>query len=286
MLTRRAGLAGALALSACASRPEPTNEDRVARLLADLEQEVGGRVGLAALDLSTGARIAYRANERFAMCSSFKWLLACFALRRLDPDERIAYESSDLVFYSPVTSEHVGDGMTVRDLCEATVVTSDNTAANLLLRRLDGPRRFTAFLQNHVTMGIRLDRYEPALNENAPGDPRDTATPTAMVRALRRLLVDDGMARGDQDRVLRWMIASRTGLDRLRGGFPADWRAGDKTGTSDETNNATVDVAIAWPPNKSGPILAAAFLSNSTVDLAARKAAHARIGRMIAAAWG
>lgn len=286
MLTRRATLAGGLTLGACSHRREPTDANRVESLLRVLEQEVGGRIGVAALDTSNGARISYRGERRFAMCSSFKWLLAAVALERLDSNEVLPIAQSDLLFNSPVTSVHIGGAMSVEALCEATIVTSDNAAANLLLRRLGGPERFRAYLLNNVDAVTRIDRYEPELNENAPGDPRDTTTPDAMVRTMNRLLVEDGLRPENRERVLGWMVACQTGLDRLRGGFSPDWRAGDKTGTSDGEHNATNDVAIAWPPSKSGPILIACFMSDSVVDLTARKAAHARIGRMIAAAWG
>jgi beta-lactamase class A len=286
MPTRRAVVAGALALAACAHRREPETEDRVARLIANLEQDVGGRIGVAALDTETGARIAHRGGERFAMCSTFKWLLAAAALQRLDRDEMLPFSQNDLVEYSPVTGPRVGEGaMSVEALCEAAVVTSDNTAANLLIRRLDGPEGVTRWLRNRVDGVTRLDRYEPALNENAPGDPRDTTTPDAMINAMRRLLVRRDLRRRNRAKLIEWMIASETGRDRLLGGLPEDWRVGDKTGTSDEANNATNDVAIAWPP-KRRPILIACYMSNSSVDFPARKAAHARIARMIAAAWG
>lgn len=286
MPTRRAAVAGALALAACAHRREPANEDRVARLIANIEAEVGGRIGVAALDTETGARISHRGEERFAMCSTFKWLLAAAALQRLDHDEMLPFGQGDLVAYSPVTGERAAEGaMSVEALCEAAVVTSDNTAANLLIRRLGGPDGVTDWFRNRVDGITRLDRYEPALNENAPGDPRDTTTPDAMVNAARRLLVRRDLRRRNRSKLIAWMIASETGRDRLRAGLPEDWRVGDKTGTSDSANNATNDVAIAWPP-KRRPIVIACYMSNSTVDLAARKAAHARIARMIVAAWG
>jgi beta-lactamase class A len=288
MFTRRASLAGGLALAACAHRGEPSREDRVANLIRVLEEEVGGRIGVAALDTETGARIAYRADERFAMCSTFKWLLAAAALEQLHRDEVLSFGQVDIVTYSPTTSVRVSEGgMTVQDLCEAAVVRSDNTAANVLIRRLGGPYGVTDYWRNHVDSVTRLDRMEPELNENAPGDPRDTTTPVAMVNAMRRLLVRrDGLRRANRDALIGWLIACETGLDRLRGGLPADWRAGDKTGSWNGEHNATNDVAIAWPPAKQKPILIVAYMSDSTTDITARKAALARIGRMVAAAWG
>src|SRR5690606_18451400 len=141
-----------------------------ARLKA-LERTHGGRLGVAILDLATGARAGYRADERFLMCSTFKTLLAAFVLARVERggerlDRRVVFARTDLVVWSPVTETRVGGaGMTVAELCEATVTLSDNTAANLLLASLGGPPALTAFVRSVGDEVTRLDRTEPELNE-------------------------------------------------------------------------------------------------------------------------
>jgi beta-lactamase class A len=57
-------------------------------------------------------------------------------------------------------------------------------------------------------------------------------------------------------------------------------QVGDKTGSGN--NGAKNDVAIAWPPNRA-PILIAAYLSESQSPRARLVAAHAEIGRILAA---
>ena len=71
-------------------------------ILASLESEVGGRIGVAALNTGTGAWLRHRAKERFAMCSSFKALLAAAVLRAIDEGElsgsqMIPYSTADLL---------------------------------------------------------------------------------------------------------------------------------------------------------------------------------------------
>jgi beta-lactamase class A len=102
-----------------------------------------------------------------------------------------------------------------------------------------------------------------------------------MARTMQRFLLTDDVLNGRaRETLTNWLIECQTGLDRLRGGLPANWRAGDKTGTSDGVHNATTDVAIAWPPDRA-PIIIASFLSDSIVDLPARKAALAEIARYV-----
>jgi beta-lactamase class A len=252
---------------------------------ADIESGLGGRVGVFAIDTGNGTGMSHRADERFAMCSTFKWLLAAFVLSQLDQDEisldeRLSYGPSDLLDYAPVAKKHVAAGwMTVDALCRAAVSVSDNTAANLLLHRVGGPSELTSFLRQTGDTATRLDRNEPELNTNLPGDERDTTTPRAMAGSMDRILVGDVLSARSRDMLHQWLKDATTGLERLRAGLPSAWVAGDKTGNG--VNGAANDVAIAWPPNGS-PILIAAYLSESDASPDARNRAHADIGRAIA----
>ena len=254
-----------------------------------IEARLGGRVGVAALDTGNGKTFAWRANERFAMCSSFKWLLAAAILAWVERgglalDQILPYSAAALLNHSPVTRAHLREGgMRIGDLCAAAVEESDNGAANLLLKRVGGPAGFTRFLRGLGDAVTRLDRNEPSLNDNLPDDPRDTTTPDAMVRTMRRVLVDNALKAASREKLLEWMRKSQTGANRLRAGIPANWTEGDKTGTG--ARGATVDNAILWPPGRP-PILVAAYLSGSDKPLAMLEAAHAEIGRMTAAAFG
>jgi beta-lactamase class A len=298
--TRRGALMSGLALAACAPTSAPTSEPPPVAAspapddprFAAIEARIGGRVGVAAWNTGTDAWLGHRMQERFAMCSTFKWLLAAAQLnlaRGGGPQlgERVRFDESDLLDYAPVAREHLARGwMTIEECCSASVVMSDNTAANLLLEVQMGPEGLTRFLRSHGDAITRLDRNEPTLNENLPGDERDTTTPEAMARILNRFVGDDSvLLPADRDRIRIWMIESPTGRERLRAGLPSNWRVGDKTGTSGATHNATNDVAFVWPPNRL-PIVIACYLSDSTVEPAARNEAHAEIARIIAEEWG
>jgi beta-lactamase class A len=230
--------------------------------------------------------MAHRADERFAMCSTFKWILAAAVLAQVDRgqlrlDERVPYGPAELLEYAPVTRQHVSEGaMTVAALAEAAVVLSDNTAANLLLAKTGGPAGLTWFIRANGDVVTRLDREEPALNDVAPGDPRDTTSPRAMVELLRRLLCGgDALLVGSRDRLQGWMRACETGKRRIRAGLPTDWQVGDKTGTGPQ--NALNDVAIAVPQDLA-PILVAVYTFGSASEPRDIEQAHAEVGRRIA----
>ena len=142
--------------------------------------------------------------------------------------------------------------MSVSDLCAAVMEESDNGAANLLLGLVGGPAALTAHLRRLGDPTTRLDRTELALNSNLPGDVRDTSTPVAYVRTMRKVLLGKGLSAESQRRLETWMVDCKTGLARLRAGVPADWRAGDKTGTGtgEGDTSAVNDVAILRPPGR------------------------------------
>ncbi len=287
LLLGTVGALGAWAAACAPSRPRaPSGASRSE--LADVEAKVGGRLGVFALDTGTGRALAHRPDERFTMCSTFKWALAAAVLARVDRaelslDRRVAYGPSDLLEHAPITRAHVAAGsLSIEDLARAAVVVSDNTAANLLLRELGGPASVTAFARACGDGVTRLDRTEPALNEQAAGDVRDTTTPRAMVGLMQRVLCpaerDAALSTPSRERLLGWLRACETGKARLRAGFPSDWTAGDKTGSG--PNGTVNDVAIAWPPGRA-PILVAAYMSGGAAPMAALQAAHVDVARAV-----
>ena len=279
ILTRRAALLGA-ALLPIAPALAGGGDERIAAI----ERRTGGRLGVAVLDTQSGRRIEHRPQERFALCSTFKFLLVAAALSRIDrgkdrPDRFVAYGQSALVFYSPVTKTHVSEGgMTLAALCEAAITQSDNTAANLLLAALGGPPSWTKFARTLGDRVSRLDRIETALNSAIPGDPRDTTTPAAMLGDMKQVLLGKALSDASRQKLEDWIVGDTLGAHRLRAGLPADWRVGDKTGTGE--NGARNAIAILWPPKRK-PILASIYFAESNLPDEAREAAIADVGRVI-----
>ena len=249
-----------------------------------IEHKVAGRLGVAVLDTESGRSLAWRADELFPMCSTFKWLLAAQVLARIDAgdeqgDRVLAYSDRDILDYSPITRANLEKGgMPVLDLAAAAVSQSDNTAANLLLDSVGGPASLTDYLRNLGDPVTRLDRREPELNAGSPGDPRDTSTPFALIENMRHLLLGDGLSEGSRGKLLDWLVASVTGREKLRAGLFAAWRVGDKTGMGGY--GSTNDVAIVWPSGRR-PVLIAAYLTETSAGVPSRNNALADVGREV-----
>lgn len=265
----------------------------LSRGLARLEARAGGRLGVAVLDTGSGVQAGHRAGERFGLCSTFKLLLAAAVLQRCDQgrmqaDQFIAYGKADLVPHAPVTGARLAEGgMKLLELAEATQITSDNPAANLLLRQFGGPAGFTAWLREIGDTTTRIDRWEPEMNRVPHGEERDTSTPAAIAATTARLLTGTLLQPASRERLLAWMEATRTGSRRLRAGFPAGWRAGDKTGTAMSAAMADKinDVAIVWPAPERAPIVVAAYYEgprrNSERTRPEDEAVLAEVGKLV-----
>ncbi|ONI82964.1 class A beta-lactamase [Actinosynnema sp. ALI-1.44] len=236
--------------------------------LVALERKYDARLGVFALNTSTGASLAHRADERFAFCSTFKGLAAAAVLHR-NPmshlDTLVRYAKQDLLKSGVVTSQHVATGMTIRDLCDAAVRHSDGTAGNLLLRDLGGPQQLTEYLRGLGDTVTRMDRTEPAIVEATPGDPRDTSTPRSLGTSYQKIVLGDALTE-DKRAFLRDLMerpATQAGAQRVRAGLPKDWRVADKTGTGDY--GTLNDIALVWPPGKA-PLLIAIMSSKAAKD--------------------
>jgi beta-lactamase class A len=280
-LPRRTLLFGGLAavLAGCSTVPATTPPSTTTSTatppdadLAALEQKFDGRLGFYALDTGSGHSVAYRADERFLMCSTHKVLVvgAILQLRQQQSgllDRVIPYDRSKVLSYAPITSQHTS--MKVSELCEATLKVSDNTADNLLIDLLKGPQAVTAFARDLGDNVTRLDRIEPELNDGAPGDERDTTKPPVFASDLYALTSGEGLDAAGRDLLVTWMKASTTGLDLVRAGLPKDWATADKSGSG--SKGEVNDVAVVWPPNRAPLVITAYTAPKDPESTAGRK---------------
>ncbi|CAM5385864.1 class A beta-lactamase [Streptomyces hirsutus] len=233
----------------------------------ELERTYGARLGVYAVDTDNGREVAYNDNERFAYASTFKAFAAAAVLRKYSlsgMDEVITYSRDDLIAHSPVTEKHVDTGMTLRELCDAAVRHSDNTAANLLFDALGGPKGLASALEEVGDTATRVERREPELNQWAPGATRDTTTPRAWAGDLRAFVLGDMLGRKERAQLTKWLRTNTTGDELIRAGVPHGWVVGDKTGGGG-VYGVRNDIAVVWPPD-AAPIVMAIMSNRGTED--------------------
>jgi beta-lactamase class A len=271
-LSRRNALIGGVTLAAVAAtstkpasaNPPPVNSPEVQ--IAGLEQANGALIGLFAVNLDSGQTLANRAQESFAVCSTFKGYAAARVLQMVERgeltlDHKVFVDPADIVANSPRTQPRAGGEMTLDELCQAAVQVSDNTAGNLLLKTIGGPPAITAFARSIGDDRTRLDRWETELNSALPGDPRDTSTPQALGGGYRNLLAGEALAPPQRQQLETWLRANET--SSVRPGLPPGWTTADKTGNGDYAS--TNDVGIAYGPD-GGRILLSIMTRTTTDD--------------------
>ncbi len=249
-----------------------------------IENRIGGRIGVAIFGKAPDQQWEYRADERFPLSSTFKPFACAAVLSRIeDGSERlhrvVEFGEDALVTYSPVTEKRVNTvGMTIAELCEATITLSDNTAGNLILESLGGPAAFTSYMRSEGDQVTRLDRWETDLNEGSPGDMRDTTTPRAAATSLKRLILGQALSNNSREQLTTWMENDKVADALLRASLPEGWRIADKTGAGGY--GARSIIAVIWPP-EAPPLTIAIYMAENDASFQDRNQAIAEIGAAI-----
>lgn len=293
MMDRRLFLGGTLALGASACvPPDQSPAGRLAAELRLIEADAGGTLGVEIFDTVSGMSLGLNQDRRFGHASSFKFSLAALLLQRhaagtINADKHVMWSEADMLSPAPFTRERIATGATLRELARATQTTSDNPAANILLRQMGGPAGLTAFWRSIGDEASRMDRYEPENNLVPSSEFRDTATPAAMARNVGKIIYGDVLPEAERAELKGWMIETQTGVRRVRAGLPEGWVAGDKTGTSGligGTEYNYIDIGFAEGPKGQPPLtFACYFRARQTEDemLPRGELALARVGKVV-----
>ncbi|HMC91844.1 MAG TPA: class A beta-lactamase [Allosphingosinicella sp.] len=289
MIERRQFLIGAGGLGLLAAAPalaapqEGFGGARLAQRVTRLERRSGGRLGVAVLDTGSRRHFSHRGDERFPLCSTFKFLLAAELLARadrglLDLDRRVPIAAAQLG-NSDFTKSRVGRDASLRELAEAIIDISDNDAANLLLGEVGGASGLTRFARAIGDPVFRLDGREPVTD--APGEVRDTTSPKAMAADFERIVLGAVLKPASRAALTGWLTHSKTGVGRLKAGLPAGWRLGHKTGTG--MHGSSNDAGVVWRPH-GAPLIVSVYLTGSSLDDRGRDGVIAAVARAVAAA--
>lgn len=278
-----AGLLAFFVGSSPLSAREQATTTQIQQKLAALEKQSGGRLGVALINTADRSQILYRGDERFAMCSTSKTMVAAAVLKQSETQhdilqQKMAIKKADLTNWNPVTEKYVDKEMTLAELSAAALQYSDNTAMNKLLEHLGGTGNVTALARSIGDTTFRLDRTEPELNTAIPGDERDTTTPLAMAKSLHKLTLGDALADTQRAQLVAWLKGNTTGGQSIRAGLPESWVVGDKTGGGDY--GTTNDIAVIWPEGRA-PLILVTYFTQPQQDAKGRKDVLAAAAKIV-----
>lgn len=255
----------------------------VEKEIKSIEKKLSAQVGVTILSVETGESWDYKGNETFPLTSTFK-TIACAKLLHdydsgsLDINNKVKVKESDIVEYSPVMKNYIDQEITLSHACQSTMYTSDNTAANIIIKSVGGTQSITNFVRNIGDKQTRLDRIEPELNEGASNDPRDSTTPNAISNTLNKLLFSSVLSNSSKNKLKEWMINNQVTGRLLRSVLPEKWGIADRSGAGGF--GARSITAIVWP-QKESPIILSIYIAQTDASMDERNKAIVTIGKSI-----
>jgi beta-lactamase class A len=258
--------------------------------IAGIAGAESGRIGVAAVDLSTGRAIQVLGDQPFPMASTSKVAIVATFLEgvdqgrfRLDQQFPLMIAVPSRKFEGSIAPVRPGQLFTAQSLIEMTITRSDNQATDALLAAVGGPGAVNHWLAGAGIRNFRIDRDIATLvrddGEIDPAfsiDPRDSTTPLAMVQLLSGIYRGQWLRPSSRAVLIGAMERCITGKRRIPAMLPGEARVAHKTGS---LNNTSSDVGIIQAPD--GRALAVAIYVTGQGNRANREARIAAIAREI-----
>lgn len=269
---------------------EAVYETSFERRIAQLAEGSKGRIGVAAMDLTTGERIGVLDDQLFPMASTSKIAVAATFLEMVEKGKFSLTSEFPLMipqrsakFSSAVAPVRAGEYMPASQLIEIMISRSSNPATDALLAVVGGPSKVTDWVRRHGIKEFSINRdiatlvrddgeYDPASHI----DKRDAATPRAMLELLRGLYQGKYLTPASRTVLLDAMAKTRTGKRRIPALMPADVEVRHKTGS---LNNTSSDIGIIEGPD--GRAIAVAIYVTGQGSRLAREERIASIARAL-----
>ena len=255
----------------------------LSRKIHQLEKDLDMRIGISFYDENNNKTWQYNGDQSFPLVSTFKAFACAALLARVDSNQdtlerAIPVHKNQLITYSPITEKYIDKTMTNAELCSAAITLSDNTAGNLILKNIGGPSGLTQFMRSIGDEKTQLSRWEPELNEANPGDTRDTTSPNAIVKSLRKVLLGSYLSISSQKQLTDWLLHDKVADGLIRSILPNDWKIGDKTGAGGYGSRAII--AVIWPPERK-PVFISIYLTQTKASMDIRNHTIVEISKVI-----
>jgi beta-lactamase class A len=263
--------------------------------IAQIADGSNGRIGVAAIDLSTGQEVSILGDQPFPMASTSKVAIAATYLEGVDQGRWSLTSEFPLMipvasrpFSSAVAPVRPGEYMNARQLIELMLTRSNNTATDALLAAVGGPAAVNAWARRAGIENFNLSRDIATLvrddgevNPAVQIDVRDSATPRDMVKLLSGLYQGKWLSASSRDVLIGAMERCRTGTGRIPALMPGDARIAHKTGT---LSNTSSDVGIITGPD--GHAIAVAIYVTGQGGKANRDSKIATLARVLYDGYG
>lgn len=238
-----------------------TYADSLERRIALLANGDDGRIGISALDLTTGREISVLGDQRFPMASTSKIAIAATFLDGVDKGKWSLSDRFPLMipvaskpFSSNVAPVNAGTSLAAHELIELMLTRSSNSATDALLAVVGGPENVTRWVRKKAEIDnfelsrdiATLVRDDGQYNPATYIDERDSATPQAMTALLSGIYKGRWLSAESRRVIIGAMERCRTGKRRIPALLPAGAYVAHKTGS---LNNTSSDIGFIQMPD-------------------------------------
>ena len=236
-------------------------ERRVA-MVADGDR---GRIGVYAIDLTTGREVGILADQRFPMASTSKVAIAAAYLAGVDKGRWTLNSEWRL-------PRAGGTYMPAHQHLKLMIAKSCNDCTDALLEAVGGPAAVNRWMKEAGIEDFQLNRYISSLvREDGAIDPassidlKDSATPRAMGQLLAGIYQGKWLSASSRRVLLDAMEQTTTGKKRMPAALPMSANLAHKTGTLSRTAS---DIGIFYTPDGRA-IAAAIYVTGQSPSMAA-----------------
>lgn len=261
--------------------PDTADAELAARLKT-LCSSIDGDIGVAVIHVESGRMADVNGAKQLPLFSVYKLPLAITVLKeveeqRLSLDKKVRVTPEDVApgsqFNSDLWQKPVEK--TVVELLEFSVVRSDNTSSDQLLKLIGGPAAVTERMRGFgfSNIDIKYSSREVAAHRDKPNTGSASDFAQLLVKLQQGKLLQDQQ----QSLLLGFMERARTGGERrIRANLPAATEVAEKTGTGDNTTN---DVGLITLPIGKGHLAIAVLISGSKLSAEAQEKLIAELAR-------
>lgn len=213
-----------------------------------------GRIGVYAIDLSTGREVGILADQRFPLASTSKVAIAAAYLAGVDQGRWSL--TRELRLPRPG-----GAYLPAKQHLDLMISKSCNACTDALLEAVGGPAAVNRWMRQAGIEDFQLDRdiatlirQDGLIDPASSIDLKDSATPRAMGQLLAGIYQGRWLTPSSRQVLMNAMAETTTGRNRMRSALPASAELAHKTGTLARTAS---DIGIFHTPD--GRAIAAAI---------------------------
>ena len=247
-------------------------DSQLERTVASLAEGSRGRIGVYAIDLTTGQEVGVLEDQRFPMASTSKVAIAAVYLAGVDAGKWSL--TSEWRLPRPG-----GAYLSAREHLNLMISKSCNSCTDALLNAVGGPRAVNKWMRDagledfELTRDIAtLVREDGRLDPASSVDFRDSASPRTMGQLLAGIYQGKWLSGPSRAVLMDAMRATTTGKKRMRSALPSSAGLAHKTGTLSRTAS---DIGIFHTPDGRA-IAAAIYVTGQSPSMAIENGNRAR----------